>query len=167
MAKTYMALGSNLGDRMGYLQGAVDMLPSPKRCSRIYQTLPVDSPPDSGPFLNAVVEIEFQPDAARLLELVGRIEEDAGRVRLVRNGPRTLDVDVIYVNGFSSNSPEMTIPHPRARERGFVIAPLLDLNREAALELSPALVDLIENSVGPGPEILPGVSLYSSSLSCE
>lgn len=166
MAKTYLALGSNLGDRMGYLQGAVNMLPSPKRCSRIYQTQPVDSPPDAGPFLNAVVEIEFQPDASRLLELVGRIEEEAGRVRLVRNGPRTLDVDVIYVDGFSSNAPEMTIPHPRAKERGFVIAPLLDLNREAALELSPALVNLLENSATSMPEVLPGVSLFSASLSC-
>ena len=166
MAKTYLALGSNLGDRMGYLQGAVNMLPSPKRCSRIYQTQPVDSPPDAGPFLNAVVEIEFQPDASRLLELVGRIEEEAGRVRLVRNGPRTLDVDVIYVDGFSSNAPEMTIPHPRAKERGFVIAPLLDLNREAALELSPALVNLLENSATSMPEVLPGVFLFSASLSC-
>ena len=128
--------------------------------------MPVDSPVDAGPFLNAVVEIEFQPDASRLLELVGRIEEEAGRVRLVRNGPRTLDVDVIYVDGFSSNAPEMTIPHPRAKERGFVIAPLLDLNREAALELSPALVNLLENSATSMPEVLPGVSLFSASLSC-
>lgn len=166
MAKTYLALGSNLGERIKYLQGAVDKLPNPKRCSRIYQTLPVDSPRGSGPFLNAVVEIEFQPDTAKLLELVGRIEEEAGRVRVVRNGPRTLDVDVIYVNGFSSEAPEMTIPHPRAKERGFVIAPLLDLNREAAMELSASLVHLIENSATPEHEILPGVSLFAASLSC-
>lgn len=165
MAETYLSLGSNLGDRLGYLAYAVRALPQPVSCSRVYETDPVDSPEDSPKFLNACVCIEFAPHPQELLQLVMSIEAAAGRVRNGKNGPRTLDVDVVYVQNFASDDPMMTIPHPRAAQRAFVLAPLLDLSPAVASELNPEITGKLHlNFSRHEVEVYPGVYLYSAKL---
>ncbi len=92
-------------------------------------------PEDQGPYLNVVVELAVSPgaDPYRLLEECRRLEAAAGRVRAVRWGPRTLDADVLWIDGVALDDPDLTVPHPRWRERRFVLAPLA--------ELAPDLVD--------------------------
>lgn len=165
MAKTFLALGSNLGDRMGYLRRATQTLPGLVRCSRVYETAPIDAPKGSGPFLNAVVEIDFEADISELLALVNQLETSAKRERLEPNAPRTLDVDVIFVEGVVSNDPEMTIPHPRCRERAFVVAPLSDLDSSLAETLNPEMARLIGRARERGDaEVFPGVVIYGEAL---
>jgi 2-amino-4-hydroxy-6-hydroxymethyldihydropteridine diphosphokinase len=103
--------------------------------SPVYETEPIGGPEEQGPYLNLVVELAVAPgvDPYRILEECRRLEAAAGRVRTVRWGPRTLDVDVLWVDGVILDDPELTIPHPRWRERRFVLAPLADL--------APDLVD--------------------------
>jgi 2-amino-4-hydroxy-6-hydroxymethyldihydropteridine diphosphokinase len=138
--RAFLGLGSNLGDRWAHLRRAVDQLRAGSRApvtavSRVYETSPVGGPPGQGPYLNVVVELVLAPgtDPYRLLEECRRLEAAAGRVRAARWGPRTLDADVLWVDGLALDSPELTVPHPRWRERRFVLAPLA--------ELAPDLVD--------------------------
>ena len=104
-------------------------VPAVTAVSQVYETDPVGGPEDQGAFLNLIVELAV-PDPAdpyRILEQCHRLEAAAGRVRTVRWGPRTLDVDVIWVDGVALDDPDLTIPHPRWRERLFVLAPLAEL----------------------------------------
>jgi 2-amino-4-hydroxy-6-hydroxymethyldihydropteridine diphosphokinase len=130
----YLALGSNLGDRLAHLQFAVDALAATDHVrvtavSRVYETAPVGGPPQDA-YLNAVVALEtgLTPDA--LLALALRIEADAHRVRAERWSPRTLDVDILLYDDLQSADPVLTLPHPRMWERGFVLAPLRDVAPE-------------------------------------
>jgi 2-amino-4-hydroxy-6-hydroxymethyldihydropteridine diphosphokinase len=137
VTRAYLALGSNLGDRLASLQGAVDGLAGAAgvrvdALSRVYETAPVGGPPQD-PFLNAVVAIDTDLDPHALLALAQRLERDARRVRGERFGPRTLDVDVLLYGELSLDDPDLTVPHPRMWERGFVLAPLRDV--------APHLVD--------------------------
>ena len=165
MARTWLSLGSNLGDRVGYLREAVESLPRPVRTSRVYETEPYDAPAGSGLFLNTVAEIQFEPNATDLLQLVRRLEKNANRVRLIRNGPRTLDVDVLFVDGWTSNEVAMTVPHPRIRDRAFVIAPLMDLDPVLARRLNPAMSETIAEAFDrQDREVYPGVVVYGEAL---
>lgn len=147
--RAFLGLGSNLGDRWAHLRRAVDQLRAGSRApvtavSRVYETEPVGGPPGQGPYLNLVVELAVPPaaDPYRLLEECRRLEAAAGRVRAARWGPRTLDADVLWIDGISLDDPELTVPHPRWRERRFVLAPLR--------ELAPDLVDEGEMDVAGG-----------------
>ncbi len=138
--RAFLGLGSNLGDRMAHLRRAVDQLRASSAMpvtavSPVYETEPMGGPAGSGPYLNLVVELAVPPgvDPYALLEECRRLEASAGRVRAVRWGPRTLDVDVLWVDGIAVDDPELTVPHPRWRERRFVLVPLGDL--------APDLVD--------------------------
>jgi 2-amino-4-hydroxy-6-hydroxymethyldihydropteridine diphosphokinase len=127
----YLAIGSNLGDRLALLQLAVDALARAsgvhvKAVSRVYETAPVGGPPQDA-FLNAVVAIETDLLAVDLLRCCQQIEELAARERAERWGPRTLDVDILLFDDSTIDSPDLTIPHPRMWERGFVLAPLRDV----------------------------------------
>jgi len=97
-----------------------------RRWSHVYETEPVGGP-EQGAFLNLVAEIETALTPDELLEECHRLEEAAGRVRVERWGPRTLDVDIIAIDGETHDSPTLTIPHPRDRTRRFVLAPLAEL----------------------------------------
>jgi len=137
VSRAYIALGSNVGDRPAHLQSAVDGLGEAVgvevvAVSRVYETAPVGGPPQ-GAYLNAVVAIETDLDPYALLALAHRTELDAERVRAERWGPRTLDVDVLLYDDVRLVDPDLTLPHPRMWERGFVLAPLRDV--------APALVD--------------------------
>ena len=126
MTRAFLGLGSNLGDRAEHLRSAIVAMPDVVAVSPVYETAPVGGP-EQGPYLNMVVELDTQLDAHGLLELCGRLEDAAGRVRAERWGPRTLDVDVLWVDGERVDEPDLQVPHPRMHERRFVMAPLADL----------------------------------------
>jgi 2-amino-4-hydroxy-6-hydroxymethyldihydropteridine diphosphokinase len=137
MTAVVLALGSNLGDRQDILQGAVDAivgLPGVRvtAVSPVYETVPVGGPaqPD---YLNAAVLADAALPARELLDRLHEIEAAFDRVRLVRWGPRTLDIDVITFGRERSDDPELTLPHPRAHERAFVLAPWHDADPDAEL----------------------------------
>jgi len=127
VTRALLALGSNLGDRVRYLQDAVALLPDVAAVSPVYETDPVGGPDGQGPYLNMVVRLDTTLDAHELLELCHRLEEKASRKRIVRWGPRTLDVDVLWVDGETVDEPDLTVPHPRMQDRPFVLAPLGDV----------------------------------------
>jgi 2-amino-4-hydroxy-6-hydroxymethyldihydropteridine diphosphokinase len=143
MARAVLALGSNLGDREGFLSFAVSSLsalPGTQllAVSQQRETAPVDVPEAfvDLAFLNMAVLVETTLSAEELLTAALAIEAEAGRVRTVRNGPRPLDVDVILYEGVRSTTERLTLPHPRAHERDFGLDPLRDLGfaREDILE---------------------------------
>ena len=138
MLRIHLGLGSNLGDRWATLGRAVDRLGALDGdlvVSRVYETAPVGGPRDQGPYLNAVVRLEADLAPVGVLELAVALEGEAGRVRAERWGPRTLDVDVLFLEepGDAGWRPlrvdtvRLTVPHPRAFERAFVLAPLEDV----------------------------------------
>ena len=133
MTRAFLSLGSNLGDRRQFLAEAVGSLGSSVvAVSPVYETDPVGGP-DQGRFLNIVVQLETDLSARQLLAVCHRLESGAQRVRMQRWGPRTLDVDIIWIDGVTVDEPDLVIPHPRWSERTFVLAPLADL--------APELVD--------------------------
>jgi len=123
----YLGLGSNLGDRLGHLRVAVASLPDVVAVSRVYETAPVGGPPGQGPYLNLVVALATARSPRGLLAVARRLEQAAGRVRTVTNGPRTLDVDVLFVGEEQVDEPDLVVPHPRLFARRFVLAPLSEL----------------------------------------
>lgn len=135
MTRAFLGLGSNLGDRERYLREAVASLgPAVRRVSPVYETEPVGGPPGQGPYLNIVVEIDTDLSPRDLLAVCHRLEAAAGRVRGERWGPRTLDVDILLIDGVRLAEPDLTVPHPRMWERRFVVAPLADLAPELVPE---------------------------------
>jgi 2-amino-4-hydroxy-6-hydroxymethyldihydropteridine diphosphokinase len=154
MTAVVLALGSNLGDRQDILQGAVDAiagLPGVRvtAVSPVYETAPVGGPaqPD---YLNAVVLADATAPARELLDRLHEIEAAFDRVRLVRWGPRTLDIDVIMFGGERSDDPELTLPHPRAHERAFVLAPWHDVDPDAALAGHGPVAELLAKADANG-----------------
>lgn len=129
--RAYLSLGSNLGDRGRHLASAVPTVAGgdPYRLSRVYETEPVGGVVQDD-FWNLVMELTTAASARELLERAQRAEAAAGRIRDVRWGPRTLDVDVLLVGEEVSDDPELTIPHPRLFERAFVLVPLAELAPE-------------------------------------
>ncbi|WP_395294823.1 2-amino-4-hydroxy-6-hydroxymethyldihydropteridine diphosphokinase [Kitasatospora hibisci] len=133
-----IALGSNLGNRLDTLQGAVDALADTpglriKAVSAVYETEAVGGPDEQPNYYNAVVVLRTSLPPHDLLERGNAIEDAFGRVRTVRWGPRTLDVDILAYEGVTSDDPQLLLPHPRSHERAFVLAPWLDAQPEAEL----------------------------------
>jgi 2-amino-4-hydroxy-6-hydroxymethyldihydropteridine diphosphokinase len=120
-------MGSNLGDRRAILREAISSLSAVVAVSPVYETDPVGGPSGQGPFLNLVVEIDTELTARQLLGVCHRLESAANRVRTERWGPRTLDVDIVWMEAGSVNEPDLQVPHARMYERRFVMAPLADL----------------------------------------
>ncbi len=136
--RAYVGIGSNLGDRLANLQGAVDGLQQRDGItvvwvSEVYETAPVGGPaqPD---YLNAAVAVDTVLHARELLPIAQHLEAEAQRVRNERWGPRTLDVDLLIVGDEEIDEPDLTVPHPRMRERGFVLAPLAGFLPPGAVE---------------------------------
>ncbi len=130
--RAFVGLGSNLGDRRATLRKAVEGLRAGGdvvAVSPLYETEPIGGPAQ-GPYLNVVVELATRDDPRRLLQRCQALEEEAGRVRTVRWGPRTLDADVLWVEGCTVDEPGLTVPHLRLWERRFVVQPLADLAPE-------------------------------------
>jgi 2-amino-4-hydroxy-6-hydroxymethyldihydropteridine diphosphokinase len=146
-----LSLGSNLGDRLGHVQAALDDLAGAGldvvAVSSVYETEPVGGP-EQGPFLNVVVIARTSLTADELLSLTQQAEEAQGRERHRRWGPRTVDVDVVAYGDARSDDPRLTLPHPRAHERAFVLVPWLEADPAAVLPgrgpvaaLAPAVDD--------------------------
>jgi len=148
--RAFLSLGSNLGDRWALLAGAVACLPDVAATSPVYETDPVGGPGGQGAFLNAVVELHTRLGPAELLAAARGAEKAAGRVRLERWGPRTLDVDVLLVGDeVLCRPPELVVPHPRMWERAFVLVPLSDLAPELVAG-RPGARETIEAALAAG-----------------
>jgi 2-amino-4-hydroxy-6-hydroxymethyldihydropteridine diphosphokinase len=141
----YVALGSNLGDRRAYLDRAVIALRNTPglavgRLSSVYETAPVGGPAGQGPYLNAVAEVQSELSAEDLLRTLLAIEASLGRERLAKDGPRTLDLDLLLYGEQVLQQADLTVPHPRLHERLFVLVPLA--------EIAPGLVHpLLKRSI--------------------
>ena len=138
--RAFLSLGSNLGDRRALLRDAVDSLPDVVAVSPVYETAPVGGPEQDN-FLNLVVQLDTDLTPTQLLGVCHRIESSAERVRDVRWGPRTLDIDIIWMDGVQMDDERLTIPHPRWKERRFVLAPLRDLAPDLVSERELQLAD--------------------------
>lgn len=130
----YLSLGSNIGNRLDYLKKAVKLLNDTEsiivnRVSSVYETDPVGYE-EQAPFLNIVVELETRLTPHELLKRCNRIEDELGRTRDIRWGPRTVDLDILLYNEEIMKTEDLIIPHPRMTERGFVLIPLVELNPE-------------------------------------
>ncbi len=147
--RVVLALGSNLGDRMTSLQGAVNAIADTPdvwvtSVSPVYETEPVDAPEGSENYLNAVLLVDTTLAAHRLLDRALAVEDAFDRERgEVRNSPRTLDIDLIVVGDRRSRD-ELVLPHPRAHERAFVLQPWHDLEPEAELIDAGPVAELLE-----------------------
>jgi 2-amino-4-hydroxy-6-hydroxymethyldihydropteridine diphosphokinase len=138
--RVFLSLGSNVGDRSAHLAQAVESLPDVVAVSPTYETDPVGGP-EQGAYLNLVVELATAIEPRELLAICHRLEANAERVREERWGPRTLDIDVVWVEGVESDDPALTLPHPRWMERRFVLAPLRDLAPDLVSERDLKLAD--------------------------
>lgn len=158
--KVAFGLGSNLGDRVGYLRSAVAGLAEAGiaeiRVSSVYETDPVGGPsqPD---YYNAVAIGETSLEVADLLQLAKAIEAKACRVRTVRNAPRTLDVDILAFGDVVIDSEQLTIPHPRAHERAFVLVPWAEIDPGFSIpgwgNVSDLVCSVDISGVRPGPMV--------------
>jgi len=160
MIKAYLALGSNLGDRLATLREARRRLAEADgirllASSGLYETRPVGGPDGQPPYLNAVLEIDTRLSPAELLRLTQQIETAGGRVRQERWGARTLDIDILFYGAQLCRVPGLEIPHPRLHQRRFVLLPLADL---APLRVHPqknrTVSELLQSLPDEGGEAL-------------
>lgn len=133
--KVYLGLGSNLGDREANLREALTRLGGFGQVlaeSSVYETEPVGFR-DQGAFLNMVVRLQTELEPFALLRAVKKIEADMGREATFRNGPRIIDIDILLFNARIVALTDLTIPHPRIKERNFVMVPLAEIDPELAV----------------------------------
>lgn len=161
--EAFLGIGSNVGDRLGHLQRAVDLLGRSagirvRRSSRVWETDPVGGPPQPE-FLNVVVEVDTDLAPLDLLRECNRVEADLGRTRDVRWGPRTIDIDVLLIDRLTIDDRALSVPHPRMHRRAFVLLPLLDLDPNPTLPDGTRLVD-----VRLGPDAAGGARPYAPPL---
>jgi 2-amino-4-hydroxy-6-hydroxymethyldihydropteridine diphosphokinase len=157
----YLALGSNLGDRWANLTAAVQRLRREpglrvQAVSGFYETDPVGGPTGQGKYLNAAAKVETNRTPQQLLDLLLHIEKSLGRVRSVKDAPRTIDLDVLLYDDRVLDTPELTVPHPRMADRAFVLVPLREI---AGSVMHPVLKTSIFDLATRFPETLPLQSL--------
>ena len=145
MVVSYIALGSNLGDRQNYIKSAITRISllentSVEKMSSLIETLPVGGPAQ-GAFLNAVIEIKTGQSVRQLFSRLQKIEQDLGRVCGIRNGPRTIDLDILLYGDAHINEEDLVIPHPRMMERDFVVVPLR--------EIAPDVIEALTHESNP------------------
>lgn len=161
--RAVISLGSNLGNRLETLQGAIDALEDTpgvrvKAVSPVYETEPWGVAPDSQPtYFNAVVVLRTTLPPSSLLERAHAVEEAFHRVREEHWGPRTIDVDIVAYADVVSDDPVLTLPHPRAHERAFVLAPWHDVEPEAQLPgrgpVAQLLATVTQDGVAPRADL--------------
>ncbi|MET7477102.1 2-amino-4-hydroxy-6-hydroxymethyldihydropteridine diphosphokinase [Streptomyces sp. NPDC005648] len=164
--RAVISLGANLGNRLETLQGAIDALEDTpgvrvKAVSPVYETEPWGVDPGSQPsYFNAVVLLKTTLPPSSLLERAHAVEEAFHRVRDERWGARTLDVDIVAYDGVLSDDPQLTLPHPRAHERAFVLVPWHDVDPEAQLPGLGPVADLIDSVTRHGVEARKDLELH-------
>lgn len=140
MSTVYLALGSNLGDRLHYIQRAVEELKASGlrvlKLSTIIETDPVDAPPQ-GRFLNAVLKAQTHHSPEELIFITRGIERKLGRVKKIFRGPRVIDIDILLYDDIKLTTPQLIIPHPRMLERPFVMKPLEEIDPALCASLKP------------------------------
>lgn len=155
MTRAFLGLGSNLGDSLDLLREAVRSLSGVVAVSPVYRTAPMGGPGGQDAYLNLVVELDTELSARELLGVCHRLESAANRVRAERWGPRTLDVDILWMDAAPVDEPDLQVPHPRMTQRRFVMAPLADIAPDLA---APDWEDHAEGrverfaSLDPGPD---------------
>lgn len=150
-ADAVIAIGSNLGDRVATFQAAVRALAEADGVEVTAISTPIETvavkpdgeDPDAPAYLNAVVLVRTTLAPRELLRLLNDLEREHGRVRAERWGDRTLDLDIIDYAGLQSSSPDLTLPHPRAHERAFVLRPWVEVAPEAVLPGRGRIADLL------------------------
>jgi len=141
MATVFLALGSNLGERHKNITAAICELEKigvkVEKCSTIIETNPAGGP-TQGKYLNAVLKSTTNIPPETLLTLLKSIEKNLGRIKILTNGPRTIDIDILLYDQLKINTAQLTIPHPRMLQRDFVIGPLK--------EIEPDLMQGLQNA---------------------
>ena len=156
MSKAYLGLGSNQGDRLAFLRAAVDGLEEEDgvtvvATSSVYRSEPVGLT-DQPEFLNAVVVVDSTLSPRGLLELARRIQDSNDRRRRQRWGPRTLDVDILLIEGVELDEPDLTVPHPGLTERRFVLRPMLEVDPDVSLPDGTPLREVLDG-IGDGQAV--------------
>jgi len=154
MPTIYLALGSNLGDRGATIAAALDAvgkLPGTRvlKVSRLVETEPVGGPPGQGPFLNGAAAIETDLTPEDLLAALKRIERDLGRTEGPRWSPRPIDLDILLCGDLVLDTPGLTIPHPRLRDRRFVLEPLAEIAADVRDPVTGKSVKELLERLGP------------------
>src|SRR3954449_9335349 len=157
MRTGYLGLGSNVGDRESHLLAAIELLRERsvevEAVSSTYETEPVGEVLDQADFLNAAIRIRTELEPEALLDLCKEIEAERGRVLdAPRHSPRPLDVDLLLLGDLELSTQRLTLPHPEATSRRFVLAPLLELDLELKLPDGTGLTDALA-SLGPGQRV--------------
>ena len=155
----YLGLGSNVGDRRGYLEAAVQRLPRHGvrvlASSSVYETEPVGEVLDQPDFLNACLRVETDLDPEELLDACKAVENELGRrPDTIRHGPRPVDVDVLLLGDLAHSSRRLQLPHPQATGRRFVLVPLLELDPDLTTPDGTRLADALA-ALGEGQEVRP------------
>lgn len=144
----FLSLGSNMGDRLGYIKGAIEALRHKSQVmtvSPIYETSPYGNV-EQGNFLNCVAYIKTVFSPFTLLEYIHKIEKALGRKRRIKWGPRTIDIDIVFYDKIILNTLELTIPHPDMQNRLFVLKPLADIApQQYHPVLKKSVKDLLES----------------------
>lgn len=127
----FIGIGSNLGDRYNNIESAINHLKSVpdvevKKISSLIETEPQGGPPQPR-YLNGVIKLKTSLSARKLLEVLQKIEHSLGRMRREKNGPRTIDLDILLYGGETIDEPDLKIPHPRMKKREFVMKPLMEI----------------------------------------
>ena len=156
------SLGSNTGDRLANLQGAINAFADTPdvnivAVSSVYETAPVNAPDGSPEFLNAILLADTTLSVSVLLDRAMAVEDAYGRERTEPNGPRTLDVDLVVVGDRVSDTEELKLPHPRAHQRAFVLVPWHEIDPHAMLpgrgKIADLLIDLDTSGVVPRSDL--------------
>jgi 2-amino-4-hydroxy-6-hydroxymethyldihydropteridine diphosphokinase len=151
----YLSLGSNVGDREGHLRNAIARL---EACGRImavssfYETEPVEFT-DQAWFLNCAIALETEKKTQQLMAALLEIEQEMGRQRTQKKGPRTIDIDILLFGDTVLSSPELTIPHPAMHQRRFVLEPLAEIAPEARHPVFQRTVRELRDTLPPGQEV--------------
>lgn len=157
MVPVVVALGSNVGDSLGYLRQAVDALGQVLgnlRASPVYKTAPMYVQ-DQPPFLNAAVAGQYVGGPLQLLQNLKEIEGQIGRKTRERYGPREIDLDLVAFGSLSYHGPRLQVPHPRTPERRFVLLPMFDLDPELRLATMGTVAELLAQTQPQAEDVVP------------
>ncbi len=151
MKKAYLGIGGNIGDTKGNIESSIELLKESSdiivtQVSSFYETEPVGYV-DQDWFLNVVVEVETSLSPIELLKYCQGVENELKRVRTIRWGPRTIDVDILFFEDFESDSEILTVPHPRMTKRAFAMVPLYEINQELEIN-GESINSIVENLKG-------------------